>query len=97
MEEKIRQIVQKAIAEMNEDAEEDEVLEYGTDVELFGKDKGVNSFSFVTMISSIEDQIYDEYGKEVYLVSPDAYEKGYNPFETIGTLEQYIAEVITTE
>lgn len=90
MEEKIKKIVQMALEEVNEDA--DEVIEYGENAALFGKGEGMDSFSFVTLISNIEEQIQEQFGKEVYLVSDQVYEKKYNPFATIGSLEKYIAE-----
>ena len=95
MEEKIEKIVKKAIEDVNEDA--DEKLEYAKTTSLFGKSDGVDSFSFVTLISSIEEQILEEFNKEVYLVSEQVYEKKYNPFATIGSLEEYILEKIQEE
>ena len=97
MEEKIRNIVKSAINEMKEDLEDNEKIVYAEDSALFGKGEGVDSFSFVTLVSYIEDQIYNEFDKEVYLVTPETYEMKYNPFETIGALEKYIAEVIAAE
>lgn len=95
MEEKIEKIVKKAIEDVNEDA--DEKLEYAKTTSLFGKSDGIDSFSFVTLISSIEEQILEEFNKEVYLVSEQVYEKKYNPFATIGSLEEYILEKIQEE
>lgn len=95
MEEKIKKIVQMALEEVNEDA--DEVIEYGENAALFGKGEGMESFSFVTLISNIEEQIQEQFGKEVYLVSDQVYEKKYNPFATIGSLEKYIAEQVQEE
>lgn len=95
MEEKIKKIVQMALEEVNEDA--DEVIEYGENTALFGKGGGMDSFSFVTLISNIEEQIQERFGKEVYLVSDQVYEKKYNPFATIGSLEKYIAEQVQEE
>lgn len=95
MEEKIKKIVQMALEEVNEDA--DEVIEYGENAALFGKGEGMDSFSFVTLIFNIEEQIQEQFGKEVYLVSDQVYEKKYNPFATIGSLEKYIAEQVQEE
>ena len=95
MEEKIKKIVQMALEDVNEDA--DEVIEYGENAALFGKGEGMDSFSFVTLISNIEEQIQEQFGKEVYLVSDQVYEKKYNPFATIGSLEKYIAEQVQEE
>ena len=97
MQEKIKKIVMAAIEEMNDDMEAGEKISYASDSILFGKGAGVDSFSFVNLISNIEDQIYEVFDKEVYLVTPSVYEKDYNPFETIGDLEKYIEEVITVE
>ena len=94
MQDKIVTIVQTAINEVNEDA--DEKLEYA-DTALFGKNGGIDSFSFVTLISSIEEQIQEQFDKEIYLVSEQVYEKKYNPFATIGSLEEYILEKLQEE
>lgn len=94
MKEKISNIVCSAISEMNEDLEDGEKIVYAKDSALFGKGEGVDSFSFVSLVSNIEDRIYDEFEKEVFLVTPEVYDREDNPFETIGALECYIAEVI---
>ena len=93
MQDKIVTIVQTAINEVNEDA--DEKLEYAKDTALFGKNGGIDSF--VTLISSIEEQIQEQFDKEIYLVSEQVYEKKYNPFATIGSLEEYILEKLQEE
>lgn len=80
MKQKIGEIVEKALEEVNEDA--DERVDYAKETKLFGKGGGLDSFSFVTLISSIEEQIQEQFGKEVYLVSDEVYEKKYNPFAT---------------
>lgn len=95
MKEIIAQIVKKAIEEVNEDA--DEKIEYDSGVVLFGKKGGMDSFAFVTLISSIEEQIMEQFGMELYLVSDEVYEKKYNPFATIGSLEKYIFEKMQEE
>lgn len=95
MQDKIVTIVQTAINEVNEDA--DEKLEYAKDTALFGKNGGIDSFSFVTLISSIEEQIQEQFDKEIYFVSEQVYEKKYNPFATIGSLEEYILEKLQEE
>ena len=92
MQDKIVTIVQTAINEVNE-----EKLEYAKDTALFGKNGGIDSFSFVTLISSIEEQIQEQFDKEIYLVSEQVYEKKYNPFATIGSLEEYILEKLQEE
>lgn len=55
MKQKIGEIVEKALEEVNEDA--DERVDYAKETKLFGKGGGLDSFSFVTLISSIEEQI----------------------------------------
>ena len=95
MKQKSGEIVEKALEEVNEDA--DERVDYAKETKLFGKGGGLDSFSFVTLISSIEEQIQEQFGKEVYLVSDEAYEKKYNPFATIASLEEYILEQVQEE
>lgn len=97
MREKIENIVKKAIVEINKDLEDTEQISYAADSALFGKGKGIDSFSFVSLIANIEDQIAEEFGKEIYLVNKKVFEGSSNPFETIGTLEDYISTVLEEE
>lgn len=96
MQEKIREIVREAIDEMNEDLEDAEQIIYAEESNLFGKG-GVDSFSFVTLISNIEDRILDEFNKEIYLVKDTALTGKENPFATVGSLEKYIETVLEEE
>ena len=95
MKEKISKIVREAIEELNEDFLEDEKIVYEKDRKLFGVENGIDSLSFTRLITDVEDRIYDEFDKEVYLVAASVYEKKYNPFKTIGIFEEYIEEVIS--
>lgn len=57
----------------------------------------MDSFSFVTLISNIEDRILDEFDKEIYLVNDTILTGKENPFATIGSLEKYIEAVLKEE
>lgn len=95
---KIHEIVELAIEEINEDEEIDEKISSNFDTILFGeKGAGIDSFSFVTMISCIEDHILEVFNREIYLVGDGVYDKEYNPFLTVGNLEKYIKELLQEE
>ncbi|MCM1232286.1 MAG: hypothetical protein NC489_19350 [Ruminococcus flavefaciens] len=94
MKEKIKQIVQSAINEINEDLETSEQIMYAENSSLFGLEKGIDSFSFVSLISNIEDQIGDVFSQEIFLVNDKVLSGKENPFATVGSLENYISTLL---
>ncbi len=96
MKNQIELILRDALVEVNDTIDEDEKIEYGKNVTLLG-DGGVDSFAFVCLISSIEEKIADMFGKEIVLMDDSLLEENRNPFETIGSLEQYIFEKMNGE
>ena len=54
MQEKVKEIVKKSLEELNEQL--DETLEYDDDLRLIGKEAVLDSMSFVTLMTIIEQK-----------------------------------------
>jgi len=61
---------------------------------LFGMGSELDSIDFVSLIVAIEDKICYEYGVVISLTSEKAMSKKNSPFRTIGTLVDYISELV---
>ena len=92
MKEMIEMVVRDAIEELN--SQFDDAIEYDKAVRLIGKDASIDSMSFVTLISIIEELIDDRLGKDIEIVSDKAFSQKSSPFQTIETLEDYLLELI---
>ena len=88
--------MRNALAEVNETIDEDDKIEYGKNVSLLGDD-GIDSFAFVCLISSVEEEIETVCGKTINLMDDQSLfeDNNRNPFETMSMLEQYISEKMT--
>lgn len=91
---KIKQIVQSAIQEMNEELEVSDQIMYTEESVLFGKGEGIDSFSFVSLISNIEDQLLEVFDKEILLINDTVLTGKESPFATIGALVNYIERLV---
>ncbi len=89
---KIEKIVNEAIEELN--SQIDVPVEYDKELKLIGKGAVIDSMSFVTLITTIEELIEDEMDIDIEIVSDRAFSQEHSPFRTIETLENYIVELV---
>ena len=94
MQEKIKEIIKKAVEELNEQLEENKKIEYADDLKLMGKGAVLNSMDFVALITIIEELIGDEFDKDIYIVSDKAFSRENSPFRTMETLTNYVEELL---
>ncbi len=94
MEEKIKNIIREAIEELNEQLEDDKRLTYSEDVRLIGRKANIDSMDFVTLVTIIEELIGDELDKDIHIVSDKAFSREKSPFYSIGTLTDFVAELV---
>lgn len=57
-------------------------------------DGGIDSFSFVCLISDLEERIHEKLGVEVSLINDDVLNSEKQPFNTLGTIEDYLYQVL---
>ena len=96
MEDKIKQILCDSIDELNEQLDDDEQIAFDPSLRLIGSSSAMNSMTFVTFISIIEDLISDNLDLSVRLVNDKSFSAKNSPFFTLETLSNYIGELIAT-
>ena len=94
MENQIKEILFKSVEEINKTLDEDQQLELSTETVLLGKDGNIDSITLVNLIVAIEESIEDELNVEITLADEKALSQKESPFRTIGTLIDYIAQVV---
>jgi acyl carrier protein len=92
--EKIREIVFENISSLIDTFPADQRVEVDENTILFGKGSSIDSLSLVTIIVDIETLFYDEYSLELSLTDDKAMTRKVSPFESAGTLADYIFELI---
>ncbi len=97
MKEKIQEIILNSIKEFNKEKAKDEVLEISNDTVLLDVNGKLDSLDFVTLIVILEDNIFDKLGKNITIVSEEAFSKKYSPFKNVNTMTEFIVELLETE
>jgi D-alanine--poly(phosphoribitol) ligase subunit 2 len=95
MKEQIFSTIISSINEFNESIEEKIQVSNGRDTPLFGKDGVLDSLSLVNLIVQIEENIAEEFNKPITLTSEKAMSRKLSPFLTVGTLTDYIEEILS--
>ncbi len=90
----IKEILKLAIDELNEQLEDDEKVEFSDDVRFIGSKACIDSITFVTLISIIEELIEEKYNKTIHLVNEKAFSQKRSPFYSIETMSAYIEDLL---
>lgn len=92
--EKVMQVVLKAIDDLNEQLPKEEKLKKSGDTVLFGRGGGLDSLRLISLVTTIEQNIEESFGVTATLLeNVDALEND-NPFETVKTLSYYVASIL---
>lgn len=78
----------------NENLDETVDLSAGADSVLFGEGGVLTSVDFVSLVLDIEEAVENASGKSVTLADERAMSQKHSPFRTVGTLADYIAELL---
>ncbi len=92
MRDKIKLFVVEALNELKELNDLDFTINEET--VLLGEGAVIDSFDFVSFVSTLEEKISDNYDKTISLVSEKAFSKKYSPFKTIDRITDYIIELM---
>jgi acyl carrier protein len=95
--EKIKEIIFKAIDEINEQMEPENHIERSELTALFGKTATLDSLGFINLITAIEENIDDELDLVVTIIGEKSMSKENSPFQTVGTLIEYLQELVNEE
>ena len=92
MKEKIKSLVIDSLNELKDMNNVD--FEVNDETILLGENAVMDSFDFVSFVSTLEEKIADEFDKSITVVSEKAFSKKYSPFKTIDRITDYIIELI---
>lgn len=92
MKEKIKSLVIDSLNELKDMNNVD--FEINDATILLGENAVMDSFDFVSFVSTLEEKIADEFDKSITVVSEKAFSKKYSPFKTIDRITDYIIELI---
>ena len=92
MKEKIKSLVIDSLNELKDMNNVD--FEVNDETILLGENAVMDSFDFVSFVSTLEEKIADEFDKSITVVSEKAFSKKYSPFKTIDRIADYIIELI---
>ena len=94
---KIIEIIYSAIDEINEDLPKKNRLLKMTDENIFGNNGKLDSLGLVNLIVAIEGAIDTELDKSIIIANEKAMSMKNSPFRTVGTLSDFIEELIENE
>ena len=86
--------VYRAVDELNKQLPKGVHVEKSLDSTLYGKNGRLESIDVVTLIMEVEDQISNELGTSITIADDRAMSQQNSPFLTIGTLTDYVAELL---
>lgn len=91
------EILYPALEEINDSLEEGEQLSKSLDTVLFGDGALLDSIGLVNFIVTTERIVEEVTNKSVTLASEKAFSRRQSPFRTVGTLADYIEELLKEE
>lgn len=100
MENKIKTIIVKSIKEFNATADQEEILSIKDEneiIQLYGSDTSLDSMGLVSLIVLIENNIEDELGKVISIVSEKALSQKRSPFQDSVSLCDFIISILKDE
>ena len=87
-------LITTQINSYNENLDEPVNLSAGADSILFGEGGVLTSVDFVTVVLDIEEAVEEVTGKSVTLADERAMSQKHSPFRTVGSLANYIEELL---
>lgn len=95
--ERITKAVFAAVDELNEQMPKGAEIEKNLDAALYGTSGKLESLDFVTLIMEVEEKINAEFGTDVTIADENLLSKQKSPFSTLGTLIDYLQELLTNQ
>ncbi len=92
--EEIDQLLFDAIDEVNQLQQKSEHLHKSIETVLFGGSGKLDSMGLINFIVIIEEKIDEQYGIKISLADESIMSQENNPFNTIGTLSEYIFRLL---
>ena len=95
--ERIAKAVYAAVDELNEQLPSGVHVDKALDAPLYGSTGKLESLDFVTLIMEVEEKINAEFGTDITIADENLLSKEKSPFSTLGTLIDYLNELLTKE
>lgn len=95
--ERIAKAVYAAVDELNAQLPGGVHVEKALDAPLYGSTGKLESLDFVTLIMEVEEKINAEFGTDITIADEDLLSKEKSPFSTLGTLIEYLQELLKQE
>lgn len=91
----VESIVFKALESLNDELPEGSKVAASLDTALFGGESTVDSLSLVSVIIDVETEVGTQYDRPIALTDDRAMSRDPSPFDTVGTLVDYVVELLT--
>lgn len=88
----LKNMVTKSLFQLREESIES--FEVTENMILMGDNGVLDSMDFVNLMVIIEENIFEELGKEITIVNEKAFSRKRSPFYSIDTLSEYLQELI---
>ena len=92
--EEVLRIVYDALENLNQELDEGQRIEIGPTTSLFGPDANLDSLSLVSVIVDVETALTVKWNAPISLTDDRAMSREISPFDDVGTLTDYILELL---
>ncbi len=92
--ERIAKAVYAAVDELNEQLPSGVHVDKALDAPLYGSTGKLESLDFVTLIMEVEEKINAEFGTDITIADENLLSKEKSPFSTLGTLIEYLHDLL---
>jgi acyl carrier protein len=87
-------LILEVIDENNAQVPEDEQIEKSIDAALYGESGKLNSLGLVNFIVAIEQKVGEQFDTTITLADEKAMSQRNSPFRSVGTLVDYILQLL---
>ncbi|MGZ8844470.1 MAG: hypothetical protein ACXW18_12465 [Pyrinomonadaceae bacterium] len=94
---RIQKAVYAAVDELNQQLPGGVQVEKSLDAPLYGASGKLESLDFVTLIMEVEEKINAEFGTDITIADENLLSKEKSPFSSLGTLIEYLDEMLKAE
>jgi D-alanine--poly(phosphoribitol) ligase subunit 2 len=94
MREKIIDIINSSVKELDSEVLAGMDLSAGENLPLYGKEGNLDSIALVNLIVGVETRIEEDFGKYITIADERAMSQESSPFKTVGSLADYIAGLL---
>jgi len=91
---RILKAVYAAVDDLNAQLPGGVEIEKSVDAPLYGASGKLESLDFVTLIMEVEEKINAEFGTDITIADENLLSKEKSPFSTLGTLIEYLQELL---